>query len=147
MTLQPKRGLWWPKKESKLSFRGTKILLRLQFHPKLSFLGRTRRQFFETRNDPKRGFFPFLGTKKEDFPFLGTKKDDFLFWLPKKKISFFGCQKNKNLFFWSFLVSKNCLLVRPRKLSFGWNCSLNGILVPQKESLLSKGLFMLLDFF
>ena len=99
--------------ESKLSFWGTKIPLRLQFHPKLSFLGRTRRQFFETRNDQKRGFLPFLapkeqfsffrhqkrrfsffGHQKRRFPFLAAKKEDILFWLPKKENSlFFGWQK------------------------------------------------------
>ena len=92
--------------------------MRLQFHPKLSFLGRTRRQFFETRNDQKRGIFPFLGTKKADFPFLGTKKVDFPFLGTKKEdFTFLGTKKEEFTFLGGknpFLVEKNCS-VRPRK--------------------------------
>ena len=96
---------------------------------------------------PKKDIFVSLAAKKGNSLFWCPKKENLLFWCLKKENCFFGAKKGKILLFWSFLVSKNCLLVRPRKLSFGWNCSLNGILVPQKESLLSKGLFMLLDFF
>ena len=92
--------------------------MRLQFHPKLNFLGRTRRQFFETRNDQKRGIFPFLGTKKADFPFLGTKKVDFPFLGTKKEdFTFLGTKKEDFTFLGGknpFLVEKNCS-VRPRK--------------------------------
>ena len=114
------------------------------------FLGLTE-QFFSTRNGflpPKKVKSSFLVPKKVKSSFLVPKKGKSTFLVPKKgKSAFLVPKKGKIPLFWSFLVSKNCLLVRPRKFSFGWNCSLNGILVPQKESLLSKGLFMLLDFF
>ena len=56
--------------------------VRLQFHPKLRFLGRTRRQFFETRNDQKEDFFHFLAPKEQLFFFRHQKKTIFLFWAP-----------------------------------------------------------------
>ncbi len=60
---------------------------------------------------PKKVKPSFLVPKKGKSSFLVPKKGKYAFLVPKKR--------GKNPLFWSFLVSKNRLLVRPRKLSFG----------------------------
>ena len=69
---------------------------------------------------PKKKSFGFLVPKKVKPSFLVPKKVKSSFLVPKKgKSAFLVPKKGKNPLFWSFLVSKNRLLVRPRKLSFG----------------------------
>ena len=88
----------------------------------MSFLGLTE-QFFSTRNGflpPKKVKSSFLVPKKVKSSFLVPKKGKSTFLVPKKgKSAFLVPKKGKIPLFWSFLVSKNCLLVRPRKFSFG----------------------------
>ena len=88
----------------------------------MTFLGLTE-QFFSTRNGflpPKKGELWFLVPKKVKSSFLVPKKGKSAFLVPKKgKSAFMVPKKGKNPLFWLFLVSKNRLLVRPRKLSFG----------------------------
>ena len=98
---------------------GTFLVLRSNsFPPEMDFYHPKKKSFGFLV--PKKVKPSFLVPKKGKSSFLVPKKGKSTFLVPKKgKSAFLVPKKGKIPLFWSFLVSKNCLLVRPRKFSFG----------------------------